>query len=182
MSHLGCELVHFNPNVIAALSCFMMLCECWLGFMSDTSLFWYYYSPARYEKVVFSGIRLSLCRHRRDEYILVSFRGSWKGASQRWFLVDMHIQPQWVNRYFLPPLIDDKQGEPKMKPCLATLVKWVAELRDSSLRVRHCAEEFILRQIRPLSHQEKLSYECPWLADPNREPATGKIFNFALSC
>jgi hypothetical protein len=28
MSHLGCELVHLNPNVIAALSCFTMLCEC----------------------------------------------------------------------------------------------------------------------------------------------------------
>jgi hypothetical protein len=39
MSHLGCELVHFNPNAIAALSCFMMLCECWLEIASDTSLF-----------------------------------------------------------------------------------------------------------------------------------------------
>jgi hypothetical protein len=28
MSHLGCEWVHLNPNAIAALSRFMMLCEC----------------------------------------------------------------------------------------------------------------------------------------------------------
>jgi hypothetical protein len=28
MNFLGCELVHFNPNAIIALSCFMMLCEC----------------------------------------------------------------------------------------------------------------------------------------------------------
>jgi hypothetical protein len=28
MCHLWCELVHFNPNTIAALSCFTMLCEC----------------------------------------------------------------------------------------------------------------------------------------------------------
>jgi hypothetical protein len=42
----NCELFHFNPNVISALSTFVMLCECWLGIMSDTSLFWYYYSPA----------------------------------------------------------------------------------------------------------------------------------------
>jgi hypothetical protein len=41
MNILGCELVHFNPNVIAALSCFSMLCECWLGIALDTSLFWY---------------------------------------------------------------------------------------------------------------------------------------------
>jgi hypothetical protein len=27
MKFLGCELVHLNPNVIAALSCFTMLCE-----------------------------------------------------------------------------------------------------------------------------------------------------------
>jgi hypothetical protein len=39
MSHLGCELIHFNPNDIAALSCFTMLCECWLGIASDTNLF-----------------------------------------------------------------------------------------------------------------------------------------------
>jgi hypothetical protein len=39
MSHLHCELVHFNPNVITALSCFTMLCECWLGIALDTSLF-----------------------------------------------------------------------------------------------------------------------------------------------
>jgi hypothetical protein len=31
MNFLGRELVHFNLNVIAALSCFAMLCECWLG-------------------------------------------------------------------------------------------------------------------------------------------------------
>jgi hypothetical protein len=64
MSHLGCELVHFNQNAIATLSCFMMLCECWLGIASDTCIFWYIYSPARYKKVVFSGIKLSLCCHR----------------------------------------------------------------------------------------------------------------------
>jgi hypothetical protein len=31
MNFLGCELVHINPNAIAALSCFTILCECWLG-------------------------------------------------------------------------------------------------------------------------------------------------------
>jgi hypothetical protein len=39
MSHLGCELVHFNPNAIATLSCFTMLCKCWLGISPNTSLF-----------------------------------------------------------------------------------------------------------------------------------------------
>jgi hypothetical protein len=45
MNFCCCELVHFNPNAIAALSCFVMLCECWLGIAPDTSLFWYFYSP-----------------------------------------------------------------------------------------------------------------------------------------
>jgi hypothetical protein len=44
MNFLGCELVHFNPNAITALSCFAMLCECLLGIVPDTSLFWYFYS------------------------------------------------------------------------------------------------------------------------------------------
>jgi hypothetical protein len=76
MSHLGCQLVHLNMNDVAALSCFTMLCECWLGIVPDNNLFWYFYSLARYEKVVFSGIGLSLHRNRRDEYIHTSFKGS----------------------------------------------------------------------------------------------------------
>jgi hypothetical protein len=39
INFLGCELVHFNPNAITALSCFAMLCECWLEIVPDTSLF-----------------------------------------------------------------------------------------------------------------------------------------------
>jgi hypothetical protein len=39
MSHLGYELVHFNLNVIVALNCFTVLCECWMGIAPDTSLF-----------------------------------------------------------------------------------------------------------------------------------------------
>jgi hypothetical protein len=62
MSNLGCRLVHFNPNAIAALSCFTMLCEYWLGIAPNTSLFWYCYSPVRYSKVVYSRIGLSLRR------------------------------------------------------------------------------------------------------------------------
>jgi hypothetical protein len=74
MSYLNYELFHFNPNAISALSTFVMLCECWHGIAPDTSLFRYYYSPARYSKVVYGGIRLSLHRHRRDKNILASFK------------------------------------------------------------------------------------------------------------
>jgi hypothetical protein len=74
MGYLNCELFHFNPNAISALSTFVMLCECWHGIAPDTSLFWYYYSPAQYSKVVYGGIELSLHHHRCDEYILASFK------------------------------------------------------------------------------------------------------------
>jgi hypothetical protein len=60
MSYLGCFLVHLNANVVSALSSFAMLCECWLRIPPDTSLFWYYYSPARYTKTIYGGIDLSL--------------------------------------------------------------------------------------------------------------------------
>jgi hypothetical protein len=46
MGYLNYELFHFNPNAISALNTFVMLYECWLGITSDTSMFWYYYSPA----------------------------------------------------------------------------------------------------------------------------------------
>jgi hypothetical protein len=45
MNFLGYELVHFNPNAIIVLSCFVLLCECWLGITPDIILFWYFYSP-----------------------------------------------------------------------------------------------------------------------------------------
>jgi hypothetical protein len=80
MNYLGCSLVHLNSNVVSALSSFVMLCECWLGIPLDTSLFWYYYSPARYTKTFFSGIGFSLRRNRRDKYIKATFKGCWKGA------------------------------------------------------------------------------------------------------
>jgi hypothetical protein len=67
MNYLGCSLVHLNSNAVSVLSSFVMLCECWLGIPPDTSLFWYYYSPTRYIKTIFSGIGFSLRRNRRDE-------------------------------------------------------------------------------------------------------------------
>jgi hypothetical protein len=63
LNFLRCELVHLNQNVIAALNCFTMLCECWLAIPPDTNLFWYFYGLAWYDKHVFSRIRLTLCRH-----------------------------------------------------------------------------------------------------------------------
>jgi hypothetical protein len=49
LNFLRCELVHLNPNAIAALRCFTMLYECCLGIAPDTSLFWYYYSSPRFD-------------------------------------------------------------------------------------------------------------------------------------
>jgi hypothetical protein len=74
MSYLRYSLVHLNANAVSAVSSFAMLCECWLGIPPDTSLFWYYYSPARYSKTIFGGIGLSLWRKCRDEYIKVTFK------------------------------------------------------------------------------------------------------------
>jgi hypothetical protein len=74
MGYLNCELFQFNPSAIFTLSTFVMLCECWLGIARDTGMFCYYYSPTRYSKVVYGGIRLSLRRHYHDEYILASFK------------------------------------------------------------------------------------------------------------
>jgi hypothetical protein len=128
MNFLRCELVHFNLNAIATLSCFMMLCECWLGITQDTSLFWYFYSPGRYNTVVYSGIGLSLHCHCIHEYIDATFKSSWWGSQSKWFLVDMHVEPQWAYRQLYPPFVDKKRRELKMTLCLSALVKQVAEL------------------------------------------------------
>jgi hypothetical protein len=88
INFLRCELVHLNSNAIVALSYFTMMCECCVGIALDTSLLWYFYSSARYDKTVVSGIGLSLRHHRRKDYLDARFKGSWKGASRKWFLVD----------------------------------------------------------------------------------------------
>jgi hypothetical protein len=151
MNYLGCSLVHLNANAISALSSFAMLCECWQEIPPDTSLFWYYYSPARYTKTIFGGIGLSLRRKCRDEYIKATFKGCWKGAQQKWILVDMHVEPPWVNKLMFPPAIKNQRKEPPMTDRLAALVRRVAELHQVGLEACHCVEEFYLRRIRPLS-------------------------------
>jgi hypothetical protein len=83
MNYLGCSLVHFNANVIVVLSSFVMLCECWLGTPSDSSLFWYYYSSSWYAKFIYGGIELSLHHHRWDEYIPTLFKGCWKNSQKK---------------------------------------------------------------------------------------------------
>jgi hypothetical protein len=57
-----------------------------------------------------------------------------EGLSEEVFLVDMHVEPRWVNKLLFPPLIKDKRGEPSMTLRLATLVKWVAELHEAGLK------------------------------------------------
>jgi hypothetical protein len=103
MNYFGCLLVHFNANAITALSSFVMLCECWLVIPPDFIMFWYYYSLSRYTKFVYGRIGLSLCRHRRDEYILALFKGCWKNSRKKWFLVVMHVKPSWENKLLSPP-------------------------------------------------------------------------------
>jgi hypothetical protein len=108
-------------------------------------LFWYFYSPVRYTKIVYSGIGLSLHCHRSHEYIDATFKSSWEDSQKKWFLVNMHVEPQWVNNCLFLPFIKDKWGELPMTPRLAALVKRVAELCEVGLKACHCAKEFTLR-------------------------------------
>jgi hypothetical protein len=66
-------------------------------------------------------------------------------SQKRWFLVDMHVEPQWVNKLLFPPKVKDKRGDPKVTPRLAVLIKRVAELRQAGLKACHCAKEFTLQ-------------------------------------
>jgi hypothetical protein len=66
LNYLGCELVHVHQNTIMALSCFNMLCECWLGIPPDNNMFWYLYYPAHCEHKVLSRIGLTLRYNNRE--------------------------------------------------------------------------------------------------------------------
>jgi hypothetical protein len=75
--------------------------------------------------------------------------------------VNLGAEPQWLNKHLLSPLIKDKLKSPEETPHLKALVKWVTELRQLGLEVCHCVKEFILRQIHPLSHRERLAFDGP---------------------
>jgi hypothetical protein len=92
----------------------------------------------------------------------------------------MHVPASWVNKILFPPNINDKLTEMKMTACFSALVNRIADLREAELKACHCVEEFHLRRICPLGHCEKLAHECPRLADPGRDLAGGKIFNFTF--
>jgi hypothetical protein len=108
--------------------------------------------------------------------------GYWKGAQQKWILVDMHDQPPWVNKLLFPLAIKNKRSEPPMTNRLAALTKRVVELRQAGLEACHCVEEFYLQRIRPLGHQKKLAFECPQMADPHSEPSECYPFVFSPYC
>jgi hypothetical protein len=67
-----------------------------------------------------------------------------------------------------------------MNAHLDALLKHVVELRETRLKVCHCIEEFHLQRIHPLGRRDKCAYECPWMADPNREPTDGKFSILSL--
>jgi hypothetical protein len=59
---------------------------------------------------------------------------------------------------------------------LATLIKRVAELRQVGLEACYCVKEFYLQWICLLGHRKTLTFECPQMADPSRDPSEGDIF------
>jgi hypothetical protein len=94
--------------------------------------------------MVFSGNGLTLRCNHQNEYLNVTFKGCWKGSSQRWFHVNLGDTPQWLNMHLLLPLITDKWKNPEEMPRLKVLITQVTELRQAGLEAFHCAKEFIL--------------------------------------
>jgi hypothetical protein len=77
---------------------------------------------------------------------------------------------------YVPPVRQRQSGQATMMSRLAALVKRVAGLHGVRLKACDCAEEFTIQGNCLLNRHEKLDFECPWLADPSREPVDGKMF------
>jgi hypothetical protein len=111
-----------------------------------------------------------------DEYIKATFKSCWKGAQQRWILVDMHDQSPWVNKLLFPAAIKNQRTEPPTTDRLVALTMCVAELCQASLEACHYVKEFFVWRIRPLGHQKTLAFECSRMADPHHKPSDGCLF------
>jgi hypothetical protein len=96
-------------------------------------------------------------------------------------MVDMHVEPPWVNKLMFPPAIKDQWKEPPMTDRLAALVRRIAELCQAWLEACHYAEEFYLWRIRPLGRRKTLAFESPRMVDPSRDPLPGNIFIFSFN-
>jgi hypothetical protein len=86
-----------------------------------------------------------------------------------------YARPAWENKLLFPPVVKAQRKESPMKACLAAMDKRVSELREAGLKAYHYIKEFHHRWIHPLGRQDKYAYECPRMADPNREPEDGKL-------
>jgi hypothetical protein len=87
--HYVLELVHPNPNAIAALSVFVVLCVCWLGIEPRHDLFRYFYTASYASKELIHTVGFNLRRSRISQYIPGKSKGSWKGAWNKWFIIDV---------------------------------------------------------------------------------------------
>lgn len=164
------EPLHLKTNVVSALSVFVMLCECWLGIPPCLKLFRYFHllSYYRHDGIVHS-IGVQVRRNKRNEYIPYNGRGSWR-----------HDPSPILGRGLLPHLTEKKRSPPLLTPRLNKLIARVRELRAAGLHATHCAEEFIIRRIRPLGHRNKLAFACPRDSDPNRLRETGICTFFGI--
>jgi hypothetical protein len=75
-----------------------------------------------------------------------------------------------ISQHLIPPLVGEMNAEPKVTLQLAALVARVTELRGLGLTITNCADEFMLRHIRPLGQRSPLAYPCLRLNDPHRVP------------
>jgi hypothetical protein len=125
--------------------------------------------------MIFTRIDLSLHHHRRDEYNKATFKGCWKGAQQKWILVDMHVPPPWDNKLLFLPKVKNQRKELPLTDYVTALVKRVIELCQAKLEAYHYVEEFYLWRIHPLVRRKKLAYD-PRMVDPSRDPTDGNIF------
>jgi hypothetical protein len=64
-----------------------------------------------------------------------------------------------------PLVVKAQRKESPMNARLAALVKHVSELRTAELKACHCIEKV---------HHRRHACKCPWMVDPNLEPADGK--------
>jgi hypothetical protein len=90
----------------------------------------------RYRVVTLPSLQSAIYRCHLQELL--------EGLTEKWFLVDMYVQPLWVNKLLFPSFVKDKWGEPTMMPRLAALIKQVAKLREAGLKACQCTEEFTL--------------------------------------
>jgi hypothetical protein len=184
LNYFGAQLHHLPPNAIAYLSCFITLCECFLGCPPHWGLFKHIFS-VRSQAVKKANPKdskthvIQLCgglgiqKRGRSGFPSMTFPDSVRGWQSTWFYCKDVASPNMSTG--LPPFTLDRPVTPKPlyvtkveKIQVGILVNAISELIRGGVTGLDLLETFLSRRIQPLQARDHTMWHYSGPEDTTR--------------